>query len=275
MMSDSSMTTCSALRESLLSFWADNVDVSAEDSACVLTFPMKTVDGRYIEVHVEPTLSNYTFVHDGGNTIAELFLQGIHMTDARLKVMSQVARRYGASFDDNRFTAAVKPERVNDAILAIAQCASVAMVDIVKHQPALDDEVIAAVVRRTLQDYRPLEVEMRYRFIAKGEHEHVFDAIAFPRVARRRAVAVKTLGSAYNPKIQSERYGFLALDLKDTDAGKWPRVAVVAKAERWSSDHLKLVRSYSDKTIELRSGDDAQIHEMLPTVIDQLADKAA
>lgn len=266
--------TCSALKDSLLDMFAQQVDVSTESGACVLTFPWKTVDGRYVEVHVEPTVTDYVIVHDGGNAVTELFLQGVHMSEARAGLLTGIARRYGASFSDNTFTIATRQDRVAEAILAIAQCTSVAMIDLVKHKPVIEDEVIAAIVRRTLKGYRPGEVDMRYRFIAKGESEHTFDAVAFPRMARRRPVAVKTLGTAYSPKIQSERYGYLALDLRDTAADEWPRLAVIAKVERWNPDELAVVRRHSTKTLELKTGEDHKIEQAIQPLMDSLAEAA-
>ncbi len=130
-MSDS-QKTCHSIRESLLTFFGQQVEVSAVDQNCVLTLPLKTLDDRYIEVFVESTVGDYVMVHDGGNAVAELFLQGIHMNDTRETQMRRIARRYGAAFENNTFTIGCRPAVVNTAILAIAQCASLAVFDVLK-----------------------------------------------------------------------------------------------------------------------------------------------
>ena len=71
--------------------------------------------------------------------------------------------------------------------------------------------------------------------------------------------------------VGANRRGFLALDLKGTEADKWPRLAVVAKAERWPKEALQLVRRHSSKTLELRTGEDSEVERLLLPSIDDLA----
>lgn len=269
------LTTCRSLKDSLLTFLGQQVEVSAVEHRCILTLPLKTLDGRYLEVFVDQTVGDdYVLVHDGGNAVAELFLQGIHLTSTRESQMRQIAKRYRANFIANSFSVGVKHEKVNDAILAIAQCSSLAMFDVIKHEPVIEEEPILALVKRTLRLYRPEEVEMRYRVPVTGSAaraDHSFDAVAFSRVTGRKSVAIKTLGTAYTPHVQNERYGFLALDIRGTDYDKWPRLAVVAKSDRWSRDELALVRRLSSKTLELKTGEDGEIDRLLPIYIDELA----
>jgi hypothetical protein len=128
------------IKADLLRFLEQRVEVSADEGACVITLPTKTVDGRYVEVYVEPTVTDIVMVHDGGNAVTELFLQGLHLTEARAAQLKSIAKSHGVSFADNAFSTVAKPESLSDAVLAISQCTSLAMVDVLKHVPFLEEE---------------------------------------------------------------------------------------------------------------------------------------
>ena len=240
----------------------------------LVQLPLKTLDDRYLDVYIESKIGDFAIVHDGGRSTAELFAQGIHLTDAKEAQLKAVAARYGASYADGSFSVGCRLESVQQAVLAVAQCASLAMYDVLTHAPVIEAEPLALVVRRTLERWKPTDVELRHRLHLKTETpgaDHVFDSVAFPRVSGRRTVAVKTLAPGYGPQVQADRYGFLVLDIRPTDYNKWPRLAVVSKADQWPSDALKLVRSLSAKTLEVRTGDDDSISHMLPAFMDELA----
>lgn len=101
--------------------------------------------------------------------------------------------------------------------------------------------------------------------------QHVFDFVAFRKTADRKTVAVKVLTPTYGSTIQARNYGFLALDLKDMDAGKWPRIAVIAKAEQWNVAALDLVRAHSFATLPVRTRDTTEVSAVLPQLMDQVA----
>lgn len=136
-------TNCLGIKPELIAFLERHVEVSADEGACVISLPLKTLDGRYIEVHVEATVGDVVLVHDAGHAVAELFLQGIHMSEPRTAVLKAIAKSYNASFSDGTFTAIAKPSTVNNAVLAIAQCASLAMHEVLKHVPVVQDGTMA------------------------------------------------------------------------------------------------------------------------------------
>jgi len=264
--------TCSTIRSSLVGYLGEQIGVSAVDRTCVITLPLKTLDDRYLDVYVEPTVSTWVSVHDGGDAVAELYLQGIHLTGNGEDEMRAIAERYGVAFSAGSFSALVKPEETQRAVLAIAQCASIAMHRVLAHKAVLDDEPVSALVRRTLTKWQPESVDLKHHVRVKGmaSPNHLFDSVAFPRDGRTQAVAIRTLGTAYRPEIQTARYGFAALDLEGTPYSKWRRVAVVAKVEKWPAGSLETVRRLSSLTIEVNTGDEDRISRLLPTYVSDL-----
>ena len=151
---------CSSLRDSLLALFANELEVTAFEAGCIITLPLKTVDDRYIDVFVEPVKDSlFTYVHDGGKSTAELFAQGVHLTDKQTSVLKGVAQRYGAVFQDGRFQIACpSPAVVQSAILAVGQCAVLSMVEIVSHEAVVEDELLSVRVGRSLHSWQPEHV---------------------------------------------------------------------------------------------------------------------
>jgi len=234
---------------------------------------MKTLDNRYVRVYVETTATDRLLVHDGGDATAELFLQGLTLTDSRVQTLRNVAKRYGASYANNSFVIAATHGALNESVLAIAQCSIAGMHDILKHAPNFDEERVDTLVKKALQRNPPPNMTVQFGVVAKGggAREHKFDAVAFPLVRDLSTVAVKTLGTAYPPNVQTERFGYIALNLRGTLYDNWRKLTVIARAELWPFEHLRAVRDLSHLTIELRTGDEDQIAERLLPAISDLA----
>ncbi len=271
---------CSSIRDSLLSFFGTELEVSTFEDQCIITLPLKTLDDRFLDVYVEPSIGDYVVVHDGGRTASELHAQGIHLTDKKRAILQLMASRYDAVFDgeDDKFKIGSKGDAVQPAILAIAQCASLAMYDVLGHSPVIEAEPIRARVRRSLDSWQTqvfqIEHRVHIRGATSGAH-HFFDSVAFPKENGRRTVAVKVLTPGYGPQVQADRYGFLALDIKQTTPySQWPRVAVISKAEQWVESALQIVRTFSDHTLTVTTGDDERVGEALPKRIEELSKTA-
>lgn len=272
-MSDS-MTTCRALRDSLLQFFGEKVNVSLDEGACVVTLPMKTLDNRYVTVYVEPTATDRFLIHDGGDASAELFLHGVKLTDNKIVMLRSIAKRYGASFANNSFTTVATPGTIHEAILTIAQCATTGMFDLLKLVPVFDEERVAALVKKTLERTPPPNMHVQFNVTARGgaNREHKFDALALPFAHHDlHSVAVKTLGTAYPAVVQAERFLGTVLDLRSTPYDNWKKVVIVPRSDSWSFEHLKTVRELSDLTIELKTGEDEKIVDRIVPVIVELA----
>ena len=57
--------------------------VSDHDGRCVVSLPIETLDGRFVDVYVEFKAGGHVVVHDGGKTVSELYAQGIHLTEPK------------------------------------------------------------------------------------------------------------------------------------------------------------------------------------------------
>src|SRR5258705_4514497 len=99
---------CTSLKASLVTYFGQRVEVDTLEDKCVISLPLLTIDDRYLMVFVEPKMNDYYFVHDGGKTAAELFSQGIHITDKKADVFRTMAHRMGIGFGDEKFSVGCK-----------------------------------------------------------------------------------------------------------------------------------------------------------------------
>jgi hypothetical protein len=271
---------CSSLRDALVSSFANELEVSATDRFCVVTLPLRTADDRFVDVFVEPMLGSnvFMYVHDGGKNTAELWAQGVHReTDTQMRRLKGIADAYGATFHEGRFQILCKnQEEIESAIISIGQCASLAMIDVVTHVPNIQDEALLSRVFKSLNAWKPSYVEIKRRVTASGKtyQFHRFDFVSVPAKARKRTVAVKVLPPSVGTSWQVARYGFLALDLAGREAGDWPRLAIVSKAEEWSDGALEAIRTYSADIITLKTEEESQLERILPHKMQRLTDAA-
>ncbi|HWB16701.1 MAG TPA: hypothetical protein VG538_09855 [Vicinamibacterales bacterium] len=269
-------STCSSIKDELLKFFTAHASVVTRGSMCVLTLPVRTIDGRFVEVFVEEKLGDAVLVHDAGKTAGELHVQGLHWTTARRDLLRRVAERLGVTLDDRGvFQKACKRAAVSEAVLTISQCASVGMFEVVQHAPRIEEEPIAAQVKRVMSSWKPgfLDVVSNVR-VSGRNGDHAFDAVAHHKDAKHRTVAIKTLPYGYGAHVQADRYGFMVLDLKVTPFDKWQRLAVISQVERWPAAPLKLVRKLSADTLELRTGEEQFRAPILLDAVQTLSAKA-
>lgn len=267
-------TDCRSFREALLGYLDHELEATAFENQCVLTLPLKTLDDRFLDVYIEEHPPENLVVHDGGRTTAELFVQGIHLNPKKEELFKEIARRYGVNYGDGSFIVLCKYSEAQSAILAIAQCASLAMHEVLTHRPEFAEEIPSLIVRRTLDTWKPDHLDLRHRLSVNGNTpgaKHTFDSVAFSKRSEGRAVAVQALAFGYGPQVQADRYGFLVLDIRGTEYDDWQRLAVVSKADHWPAKVLQQVRSLSNKTLEVPSGDNTAIERLLPSYVEELA----
>lgn len=263
---------CSTIKDALVTLFATELEVSARGERCVVTLPLKTLDDRFIEVIIEAAEGSFTYVHDGGKNISELFAQGIHVTDRQADILERVAKSYGAHFYQGRFQVLCSNDsEINDAVLAIGQCSSLAMIEVVSHEAEIEEEPISSRVWRALNAWQPPFVEIQRRYPVKGlRSDHTFDFVSLSVKPSTNNVAVKILAPSFGPLAQSRLYGYMAYDIAETPAGRWPRIAVVTKADEWSHQALETVRKFSTEVIQLPNDRDQLIETALPQKMDQL-----
>src|SRR5262245_36763766 len=136
------LATCLSIKGALVEFLVGETEVFATDNYCVVSLPLKTLDGRTLEIHVEPTVTDLVIVNDAGKTSAELFSHGIHLTDSKVSILQGLARRYGVVFEGGAFATSVRKAAIQEAVLAIAQCANLAMFELLRNKPVIEEEPV-------------------------------------------------------------------------------------------------------------------------------------
>jgi hypothetical protein len=266
-------TNCRSIEKSLKRFLGATVKVSTHDAWCVVSLPLRTLDHRSIDVFIETQHGgDFVLIHDGGKATAELYAQGIHLTESKERTLTLLAGRYGATFARGMFSIGCHAAKADNAVLAISQCASLAMMEVLGHAPVADEESAASRVGKALRAWKPgdFRVDDSVSITGATNTAHVFDFVAVDTTRNRRNVGVKVLTPTYGPHVQAHRYGFMALDLAGSMAEKWPRLAVVTKSDRWTDEALRLVKSLSARTLEVPSGDEERIEEEIPREMDEL-----
>lgn len=266
---------CSSIRDLLRAFIDARIEVTAASDHCVVTLPLTTLDDRLIDVFVKETGTDHLVVSDGGKSMAELYTQGVHLNDTQNGYMKTIARQYNAVFMNNSFHTACKKSELEAAIVAIAQCAALAMVPLAGHRPIVEDEPVSARVARALQAWKPDYVDIRKRQSVRGQQsDHIFDFVTFARKADASTVAIKLLPPSYGPHVQARQYGYLVYDLRGRMVDDWNRLAIISKREEWPTDDVDLIRSMSTDVIELETDHEDRIEAILPRKMTELTEAA-
>jgi hypothetical protein len=266
-------TNCHLLKDALLSFLGNTIEVSEKRDYCVLTLPHKTLDNRFASVFVQQKIPGYYLVHDGGKTAAELFAQGIHLTDLKLNTFEDLAGQYGATFSQGSFQIGAHESELQSAVMAIAQCATVGTWHVLAHKPSFSEVPVLKRVASGLAAWEPpFQKEIRDHVKISGrKFAHVLDFAAFAINTGQPPVGVKVLRPSDNPLEQARGYGFMAYDIEQTQFEEWLRLAIITKADEWSDGALSIVRNMSTATVEVGTGDESQIEKLIPQRMAEIA----
>ncbi len=268
---------CLNIRAALIHRMSDNIEVSMVQGQCVFTLPIKSLDDRLTDVFIEKQLGNIYHVHDAGITTAQLFAQGIHITELKAKLFEEMARRLGVAYTGGTFEVSCQETELQDAILAVGQCAAIATYEVAAHKPIIEEEPIKTRVQRSLDRWKPNYVrQINRNVIVKGHKaDHSFDFVSFPEDPSANTVAIQILAPSHSPQAQAERYGFLVLDVEGKPPYEmWRRFAIITKAENWGEKPLTLVRALSQQTATLKTGDEEAVERLIPPIMESLS-KAA
>jgi hypothetical protein len=224
-------------------------------------------------------MEEFYVVHDAGKTSGELISHGVKITEGRLDVLNQIAGSFGAAVKDGSFVIGCKRDKLQESIFAIAQCASLGMLEVMKHRPVVDDEPIAAVTADIIDEWSDGKGKTKRRVIIQGDSaSHQMDFVFYPsQNGNRHTIAVNILHPSYTPMISAQRYGFLALDIEKVPFyGSWKRLAILARRGQWTQDAIALIEKHAARTIQVKSGDigSLDIKEPLIQAMDGL-EKAA
>lgn len=264
---------CGSLKTSLIDFLREQVEVAAFKDRCVITLPIKTVDDRFVDIVVEKKLADFFLVHDAGKTLNELFVQGVSLTDAKKAHLTGMAKRFSVELVGDVFKVGTKLDGLQNAILAVSQCASLAMFELLSHHPDIEEEPLSSRVNRSLKKWQPHFIRsIERRVLVKGrKFPHHFDFVAFGDAEDgHRTGAIKLLPPTYSGTVQAERYAYLVLDIEETYCDSWSRLAIMTKVETWPLPAIQMVRGLSKETLEVRSGEEVQVEEMLPSRMNNL-----
>lgn len=267
---------CSEIKNSLIRHLSSGVESSTINDQCVVTLPLKSVDERAVEVFVQQKLGDFYRVHDAGITSSHLFAQGIHMTQHKTALFEEVARRMGVAYLDGRFETSCRMGEIDNAILAVSQCASIVSLEVAAHKPVFEDEPIVTRVQRSLATWKPQHIkQISSRFPVNGrKYRHIYEFVSFPQQPNFNTVAIKILQPSHSSEAQAERYGFLVLDTEGTLYENWRRLAIITKAETWGDKALHLVSDLSHETVVLDTGDEPKIESVISGIMNNLS-KAA
>lgn len=267
------MEICSRLRNDLASYLGSGVKVSANKNRCVVTLPLTTLDKRRVTVVVEERAPNAYIVHDGGKTASELFCQGVDMTKGKEAHQSAIAAKFGVHITGKLYRKFCKSSELQDGILAVAQCALMAMAELIDHKPQVEDETLGSRVSRILSDWKPSYLRSIERNVKVDgtTAPHSFQFVSYPVAAEYNTVAIKILNHDH-PRWQAERYGFLGLDIQNAPLVKsWIRCALISHAEEWPESALQLVRKFSHRTVEVFSEREDELLSILPSTMASLS----
>jgi hypothetical protein len=268
------LSNCNSIKLDLIDFIASQIDVTEMRDKCVVTLPLKTLDDRYPDIYVERKMPDFFLVHDAGKTASELYAQGIHLTDTREDLLSAAAERLGVGFADGTFMVTCTRSELFGAILAVSQCISLGMWEVVGHKPDFGDAPIMTITEHGLRAWNPShEQKIVKRVQVKGQTaKHHFDFVSFPDDELiHRPIGLRVLRPSENPRGQAERYGFFSYDIRQTYYEQWSRLAIVVKAEKWSDDAKQLIRKHSTKTLEIETGKEDSIETLIPEYMDEIA----
>lgn len=264
---------CLSIKDSLIDYLNKEVEIAAFKDRCILTLPLKTVDDRYVDVTVERKMPDYFLVHDAGKSISELFMQGISLTESRRKTLEAIAKTNRADLIHDVFTVGCKAHELQNAILAIGLCSTMAMLELIGHKAEIEEEPLAETINRSLKRWQPQFIRSVDRRVSvKGrKFPHFFDFVTFAAdESAHHTAAIKLLPPSYGGQIQAERYAYLVIDIEGTPYHSWPRLAVVSKVETWPPAALKMIKSLSARTLELRTGEESLVTEELSKYMDAL-----
>jgi hypothetical protein len=263
---------CSSIRDSLLSYIGEQTDVVELRDTCVITLPLRTVDDRWIDVYVEKRAADFYLVHDAGKTLTELISHGLRMTESKMNLLSGIADRFGAHIAEGAFTVGCKIDGVQAAIMAIGQCASLGMLDLLKHSPNFAQIPLISIVGKQLDVWATDKALVSSRVEVEGQNlQHTFDFVCHPFEPTKAPIAITILKPSYTPMSHAKLYGYMVFDLSRTKCSRWKRVAILDKGSEWTPDSIELLEKHAQKVLSVSSAEDAdKLQTELPRALDQL-----
>lgn len=143
------MVNCDSLKSAVIEYVQTETEVLSLKRSCLLSLPIKALDGAHAEVFIEERGADSFLVHDGGKTVGHLEASGIHVTERLLDVLAQLAVRLGVSLDNGVFKMLSKAGTIQDAAFAVGQCCSVGLYELLAHSAVAEE---ARIISRVSND---------------------------------------------------------------------------------------------------------------------------
>jgi hypothetical protein len=212
-------------------------------------------------------------VHDGGKTSSELFCQGVNLTSKKLALQQAIASSYGVTIlsTGGVFQKTCSAEELNEAVYSVAQCVSLARLELLELRPDFEDLTVPGKVAKALRAWKPnYTVKLTSNVVVSGLNtKHRFDFVSHPKSDALHTVAIRVL-SPNHSAMQAKLYAFMGLDLKRSEAKDWQKLAVVSNPGLWSAPALELVGKFSEGVILLDGGEEDRIDTVVPEEVDRL-----
>ncbi|MEP6715250.1 MAG: DUF1828 domain-containing protein [Terriglobia bacterium] len=239
------MVSCDFVKNSIISYLQTETEILATPRACIISLPIKLLDGINIEIFIEEAMGGFR-IHDGGKAIGNLESSGMVVTERKLDQLTQLARRMGVSFDDGVFQSFAKSDAFQDVVLSVAQCCSATALETLKHAPSTEEDQIKYRVSVDINKWgqsRGFAVFANRKLPGKVK-QYSLDFVAETPHAK---IGVNVLVPSYNSTVSAERY---ALQLMDVGAAGYRRVAVLAKPRLWRRPAREIVGKVADAVAE-------------------------
>jgi hypothetical protein len=243
------MLNCDSLRESVIQYLQTETEVISGNTYCVLSLPIRVLDGAFAEVYVEEIGPDSFLVHDGGRTIGHLESSGVIVAESRQWALSSLADRMGISLEDGVFKALAKRNNLQDVAFAVGQCCSIGVYDLVKHVPFAEEERIRSKALEEMEQWsRNHNVGFERNIKVSGSIGRQYTIDFLTENSSGPAVAISLLLPSYGPMVAVDRFAAQVLDLKQSRRyARWKRVAVLAKPEKWKDRQRKIVQNLADE----------------------------
>lgn len=248
------MNKCESIHESILKHLSDLTLVEQHRDLCVVTLPIRTVDGRLVDVFVEERAGDYFLVHDASKAANELILTGVNMTASMKSSFERLAASFGIQMVNETFQTTCKAAQLNSALLGVAMCSSMATMHLLEHVARTDEDTVRDQFGAALKIWVRRRATLKERVSIGGKwRQHSFDFVAYPK--NSTPIAFSVVSPSGNSAAAADRAAFRAKDLEDTRYAGWRKVIVEARSEEWTGPAKNLLAKCSDMVIEINSGD--------------------